>query len=87
MEDMCKNDLMELIRSTNFAIIELALYLDTHPEDSCALDAYHDYHKKWKKAFSLFEKKFGPLTIYGEKDEDFWTWGKEPWPWQKECDR
>lgn len=86
MEEMCKRDLMKMIQSTNFAIIELGLYLDTHPEDICALDAYHDYRRKFKKAVALFEKKFEPLTIYGVEDENFWTWGNEPWPWQKECD-
>lgn len=86
MENLSKKDLMKVIRSTNFAIVELALYLDTHPEDSCALNTYHDYHKKFKKAVSIFEKRFEPLTIYGVDDENFWTWGNEPWPWQKECD-
>lgn len=86
MENMCKEDLMKLIQNTNFAIIEMALYLDTHPDSSCALDTYHDYHKTLKKAVAVYEKNFGPLTIYGVYDENFWSWGDEPWPWQKECD-
>lgn len=86
MENMCKEDLMKLIQSTNFAIIEMALYLDTHPNSSCALETYHDYHRTFKKAVDIYEEKFGPLTIYGVNGENDWNWVDSPWPWQKECD-
>ncbi len=86
MENMCQHELMEYIRSVNFAMIELALFLDTQPENDCASDAYQEYRKSFQKAVSLYEKKFEPLTIYGVKDDNYWTWGNEPWPWQKECD-
>ena len=83
MENMCKEELMKLVQTTNFAIIELALYLDTHPDSACALETYHDYHKTFKKAVEEYEKRFEPLTIYGMNNDEYWTWGNEPWPWQK----
>lgn len=86
MEELCRKDLMKLIQSTNFMVIEMALYLDTHPEDSCAMETYQEYRRKFKRAVSLYEKKFAPLTFYGVEDENGWNWGTEPWPWQKECD-
>lgn len=86
MENMCKEDLFKVIQSTNFAIIELALYLDTHPRCSSALETYHEYHKTFKKAVAIYENRFEPITIYGVNNDDYWTWGNEPWPWQKECD-
>ena len=86
MENMCKEDLKKLIRSTNFAMIELALYLDTHPDCSCGLDTYHKYHKLFLDAVACYEEKFEPLTIYGEQDKNYWTWVNKPWPWQKVCD-
>ena len=86
METMCKEELMKLIQSTNFAIIEMALYLDTHPDSSCALSTYHDYQETFREAVKMYEKRFEPLTIYGVCSDDYWTWGNEPWPWQKECD-
>lgn len=86
METMCKEELMKLIQSTNFVIIEMALYLDTHPDCACALSTYHDYHKTFLEAVKIYEKRFEPLTIYGVYSDDYWTWGNEPWPWQKECD-
>ncbi len=86
MENMCKEDLFKLIQSTNFAIIELALYLDTHPDCPCALKTYHDYHHTFLEAVSVYQKRFDPITIYGVHCDDYWTWGNEPWPWQKGCD-
>lgn len=86
MENMCKEELMKLIQTTNFAVIEMALYLDTHPECSDALETYHDYNDTLKKAVAIYEKRFEPLTIYGVQCHDNWTWGNEPWPWQKGCD-
>ncbi len=86
MEELCRKDLMKLIQSTNFMVIEMALYLDTHPQDACAMGTYQEYRRQFKRAVALYEKKYAPLTFYGVEDENGWSWGNEPWPWQKECD-
>ena len=86
MENMCKEELFKLIQETNFAVIELALYLDTHPECSCALETYHEYHHTLLKDIDVYQRRFDPITIYGVHSDECWTWGKEPWPWQKGCD-
>ena len=86
MERMCKEGLKKLIQSTNFTVIELGLYLDTHPESLCALEKYHEYNRTLKDAVSIYERRFGPLTVYGVKCEENWTWVNEPWPWQEGCD-
>ena len=39
--------------------------------------------KTLKEAVAVYEKKFGPLTIYGVKCDKNWTWVDEPWPWQE----
>ncbi len=83
MEHMCKEELKKLIQSTNFAVIELGLYLDTHPHSTCALAKYHEYKRTLKEAVAVYERNFGPLTIYGVKCEENWTWVDEPWPWQE----
>ncbi|MBQ9983521.1 MAG: spore coat protein CotJB [Lachnospiraceae bacterium] len=83
MEKMCKEELKQLIRSTNFAVIELGLYLDTHPTSACALTKYHNLKNTLKDAIAVYEKNYGPLSIYGVKCEEEWTWVNEPWPWQE----
>ena len=55
MENMCKEDLMKLIRSTNFAMLDLGLYLNTHPKCQSALATYHDYHHTLMKAVKIYE--------------------------------
>lgn len=86
MENMCKRDLMSLIQRTGFVLLDLALYLDTHPDCACALETYHEHRKIFNDALAVFQRRFEPLSIMGVYDENFWTWGNEPWPWQKECD-
>lgn len=86
MEQMCKKELFDLIQQTKFAMVDMALYLDTHPHCQRALETYHHYHKINDEAMAIYEHKFGPLSIFGMHDENKWTWGEEPWPWQKECD-
>ena len=86
MENMCKEELMNLIQSTNFTVIELGLYLDTHPNCPCGLSAYQDYRDMLKRAVEIYERRFEPITIYGVDNEDSWSWVQTPWPWQKGCD-
>ena len=69
------------IREYKFAIIELSLYLDTHPKDNKALCLHRDYSRKCKEITDKYQKVYGPLTI------DFpcnkWRWLEMPWPWEK----
>ena len=40
-----RREMIQEIRSLDFAIVELALYLDTHPEDEKALCLHRKYTK------------------------------------------
>ncbi|MCI8352901.1 MAG: spore coat protein CotJB [Clostridia bacterium] len=85
MSCACKNDLREemmmQLRAYKFSIIELALYLDTHPDDEKALCLHREYAKKAKELADKYQKMFGPLTIdYPCKK---WRWLEEPWPWER----
>ena len=64
-----------------FAKIDLNLYLDNHPENTQVLDLYNRYKTEADQVKSMYESKYGPLTL----DSDFittWSWNKDPWPWQ-----
>ena len=64
-----------------FAKIDLNLYLDMYPEDRDCLDLFNKYRAEAENLKSMYESKYGPLTI----DSDFqttWSWNKVPWPWQ-----
>ena len=81
----CKNELREemmmQLRAYKFSIVELGLYLDTHPDDEKALCLHREYCKKAKDLEDKYQKMFGPLTIYYPCKK--WRWLEEPWPWER----
>lgn len=65
-----------------FAIQELALYLDTHPQDCEALDLYRTYQKLYHKAMMLYGEKRGPISHAQPVEDKTYTWMDDPWPWE-----
>ena len=76
--------LLRKVSSAQFALWELHLYLNTHPNDMQALAMHEQYEVKCAKLIKEYEEKYGPLTAsVGEGVE----WLKNPWPWENtECD-
>ena len=72
-----KEEMLNKIRSYEFAINELALYLDTHPEDQKALCLHRKYCKEVKELKDKYQKVYGPLTINYPCNK--WRWLEEPW--------
>lgn len=76
--DCCaKEEMLNQIKCYNFAIIELGLYLNTHPEDDKALCLHRKYCKELKELKDKYQKVYGPLTIYFPCNK--WRWLEEPW--------
>lgn len=65
-----------------FALNELALYLDTHPEDKEALELYRQYQRLYHDGAAKYADKCGPLTHATPVDHKGYTWMDEPWPWE-----
>ena len=79
--DCCeKEEMLQQIRCYEFAINELALYLDTHPEDEKALCLHRKYAREAKDLKDKYQKVYGPLTINFPCNK--WRWLEEPWPWE-----
>ena len=76
-----RRQMMDQIRSYEFGIVELALYLDTHPEDQKALCLHKKYCKDVKELKDKYQKVYGPLTINYPCNK--WRWLEEPWPWER----
>ncbi len=72
-----KEEMLQQIKSYNFSIIELALYLDTHPDDDRALALHRRYCKELKELKDKYQKVYGPLSIYFPCNK--WRWLEEPW--------
>lgn len=78
----CKREEMAMkIRELDFALVELGLYLDTHPDDNKALCLHNNYSKQIKDLKDKYQKIYGPLTMdYPCKK---WRWLEQPWPWER----
>ncbi len=76
-----KEKMLHQIMAYDFAINELALYLDTHNDDEKALCLHNRYCKEAKDLKDKYQKVYGPLTI--EYPCNKWRWIEEPWPWER----
>ena len=73
---------MTELQALNFAIQELALYLDTHRDDREALELYRDYQQMYERCRDEFRKKHGPLNHLHSSDGECFDWLDDPWPWE-----
>jgi len=73
---------MRRVQICSFALLEAALYLDTHPDDPEALDYFAKYHQLLERAEQEYEANFGPLHLRHSDNELCWDWVSQPWPWE-----
>lgn len=60
---MDKEGLLRKIDCVSFMLIDLGLYLDTHPSDAKAAEIYRSYRKERKELLQKFAQNFYPLTM------------------------
>lgn len=77
-----RQKLLRKIQTIDFALFEVALYLDTHKTDKEALAYYSKNRMESKKLHEEFTSKYGPLTIADTRAEGEWEWSNGPWPWE-----
>lgn len=69
------------IQKLDFAITDLNLYLDMHPNDVSAYKTFKMYVMECRKKKEEFTKIYGPLMIDELTDE--YEWSKGVWPWEE----
>ena len=67
-----------------FVLQELALYLDTHPEDEEAFALFKQFTAMEKAAKEAWEKVNGPIKRSTAAQAERWNWLQDPWPWNFE---
>ncbi|MDR0406105.1 MAG: spore coat protein CotJB [Clostridiales bacterium] len=70
------------IQELDFRVQDLRLYLDTHPQETAAAEAYNTAVKKGKAMTDHYEKLYGAVTPTGGGDATARRWVEGPWPWQ-----
>ena len=78
------NDLLKNVMAEGFAMQELALYLDTHPDCAEGLQAFREARDRCAAARDAYEQVCGPLTQRSAAAEERWSWVARPWPWEGE---
>ncbi len=79
-----RQSLMKKLAAAKFALLELHLYLDTHPGDLQTLSQYKKFEAKYMLLKHEYEEKYGNLDWLGAHGVE---WLKNPWPWESEgCD-
>lgn len=79
-----RRDLLCAIQKYSFALYDLQLYLDTHPNCTEAMQAFKKYKAMKQSAEEQYVRIYGPITPCQSDTESEWNWIQNPWPWEKE---
>lgn len=75
--------LLHELQAVDFVLVELNLYLDTHPNDEQAIHQYNQFSMRRHELANQFEMSYGPLKHFGQSSSRYpWQWIESPWPWQ-----
>ena len=70
------------LQALSFALTELGLYLDTHPDDREAGELFKAYAELYQGGLTAYQKAHGPLRQVHAAPEGKYLWTKGPWPWE-----
>lgn len=69
------------LKAYNFAIIDLGLYLDTHPNEINVKTLYDQYVAKYNELLAAYEKQNKMYTLTTPNTTKAWTWNNY-FPWE-----
>ncbi len=78
-----EEELLIKISEAEFALNDLSLYLDLHPDNDFIYNKFKMYVKQYKTYLDEYERSYGPLNLcssYSSKYEYY----KNPWPWDND---
>ncbi len=68
--------------AVSFAVDDLRLYLDTHPEDTEAAQLIGEYLAERKRLADEYRDTVGCLEAYDPDLTSGWNWNSGPMPWK-----
>ncbi len=81
---MTKQELANKYAAYSFALTDLNLYLDSHPEDTAALERFQEIKKEYECLRQEYVDTIGLLKMTDQSSTDRWSWTDDPWPWEIE---
>lgn len=80
-----RQELLRQIQTISFVLVEINLFLNTHPTDMAALNYYHENVALLDRLNYEYATQYGPLSANDVVSSNRWTWVDQPWPWEKEA--
>lgn len=84
-----REKLMSEISTVSFAINDLTLYLDTHPDCPDGTPLFYQLSKKRMDLLAEYADKYNPLTqlsmVTANLDNNCFAWADGPMPWEGGC--
>ncbi|MCD8089536.1 MAG: spore coat protein CotJB [Clostridiales bacterium] len=78
---MDADKLLKQLTMLDFMAVDLALYLNTHPDDREIIEKYNQAVEEGDRLRCLYEDKIGPIYSYRSvSDKNRFTWINCPWP-------
>lgn len=88
-EQQRREKAMANLTEVSFAVNDLTLYLDTHPDCKKGLHLFYQLMEERLKLLAQFAGDFYPLTqtsmVTGECDHKIYGWPEGPAPWEGAC--
>ena len=69
----------------SFTLVDLTLFLDTHPYDRTAMEYFNHYVRIKNQLEREFSMKYYPLNLSMAESNKEWRWGMAPLPWEGGC--
>lgn len=71
------------INLLDFALTELTLFLDTHPDNQEAMRFFNYYNKLKQDKMTEYSSTYGPISRNQAKaNGNYFLWTVQPWPWE-----
>lgn len=79
---MTQQALLRKISEQQFVCVELALYLDTHPDDAAAKADYYCHGNILRELMCEYQSVYGPLMNFGHSPTQAGSYVMGEWPWE-----
>ena len=83
-----RTTLKQRINALDFALLELNLFLDTHPCDEQAQLKQQEYAQQRAALIAVYEERYGRYVVTAKDacgDHRLWVMGPWPWEYGREC--
>lgn len=84
---MDRDKMLQKLMELDFITLDLGLFLNTHPQDTMAIETYNQAITAADVLRLKHEDAYGPLCSFRSyaKDTKAWQWKNNPWPWQRDA--